>query len=169
MIYTILPLSALVCSQKLCKTHTLTHCCIVWSPMQQTLIYELVKIQKTFTKKIRGMEELDYHKRLKSLGMYSLERWRDRYMIIYRWQQLVRLKEKVLKLEASSRGTSRTIMPKKPPFRVEDRRLGTANKTILYNSPSSKVHHLFNSLPRRLRNMTGVSTDTFKDHLDRWL
>ena len=80
--------------------------------MQQTLIYELEKIQKTFTKKIRGMEELDYHKRLKSLGMYSLERWRDRYMIIYGWQQLVGLKENVLKLEASSRGTSRTIMPK---------------------------------------------------------
>ena len=101
--------------------------------------------------------------------MYSLERWRDRYMIIYGWQQLVGLKENVLKLEASSRGTSRTIMPKKPSFRVEDRRLGTANKTILYNSPLSKVQHLFNSLPRRLRNMTGVSTDTFKDHLDRWL
>ena len=90
-------------------------------------------------------------------------------MIIYGWQQLVGLKENVLKLEASSRGISRTIMPKKPPFRVEDRRLGTANKTILYNSHSSRVQHMFNSLQRRLRNMTGVSTDTFKDHLDRWL
>ncbi len=85
------------------------------------------------------MEELDYHQRLKSLGMYSLERRRDRYMIIYGWQQLEGLKENVLKLKASPRGTNRTIIPINPPFRVEDRRLGTANKTILHNSPLSKV------------------------------
>merc|ERR1712082_133909 len=86
-----------------------------------------------------------------------------------RWQQLDGLKENVLKLKASSRETNRTIIPIKPPFSVEDRRLGTASKTLIYNSPSSKVQWLFNSLPRRLRNMTGVSTDTFKGHLDRWL
>ena len=93
----------------------------------------------------------------------------DRYMIIYGWQQLEGLKENGLKLKASSRGTNRTIISIKPPFRVEDRRLGTAIKGIIYNSPSSKIQRLFNSLPRRLRNMTGVSTDTFKGHLDRWL
>ena len=89
----------------------LEYCCIVWSPMQQSLICELEKIQKTFTKKIRGMEELNYHQRLKSLGMYSLERRRERYMIIYGWQQLEGLKENVLKLKASSRETNRTIIP----------------------------------------------------------
>jgi len=115
------------------------------------------------------MEELDYHQRLKSLGMYSLEKRRERYMIVYGWQQLEGLKENVLKLEASSRETSRTKISIKPPFSVEGRRLGTANKTIIYNSPSSKIQRLFNCLPRRLRNMTGVSTDTFKVHLDRWL
>ena len=100
----------------------LEYCCVVWSPVQQTLINELENIQKTFTKKIRGLEELDYHQRLKSLGMYSLERRRDRYMIIYGWQQLEGLKENVLKLKTSSRETGRTIIPIKPPCKVEDRK-----------------------------------------------
>ena len=41
------------------------YCCIVWSPVNQKWIYELEKIQKNFTKKIKGMEELVYHERLK--------------------------------------------------------------------------------------------------------
>ena len=93
-----------------------------------------------------------------------MERRRDRYMIIYGWQQLEGLKENVLKLKTSSRETGRTIIPIKPPCKVEDRK-----KTIIYNGPASKIQRLFNSLPRKLRNMTGVSTDTFKGHLDRWL
>merc|ERR1711874_836158 len=50
------------------------YCCIVWSPVSQKWIYELEKIQKTFTSKINGMEKLDYHERL--------ERRRERFMII---------------------------------------------------------------------------------------
>ena len=42
------------------------YCCIVWSPVNQKWIYELEKIQKNFTKKIKGMEELNYHERLKN-------------------------------------------------------------------------------------------------------
>ena len=79
----------------------LEYCCIVWSPVQQSYINELEKIQKTFTSKINGMEELDYHERLKELDMYSLERRRDRYFIIYGWQQIEGLKENVLDLKTS--------------------------------------------------------------------
>ena len=59
----------------------LEYCCIVWSPVYQTYINELEMIQKTFTSKINGMEGIDYHDRLKKLGMYSLERRRERYMV----------------------------------------------------------------------------------------
>ena len=59
------------------------YCCIVWSPVSQKWIYELEKIQKSFTSKINGMEEFDYHERLKKLNLYSLERRRERFMIIY--------------------------------------------------------------------------------------
>ena len=89
------------------------YCCIVWSPVNQKWIYELEKIQKNFTKKIKGMEELNYHERLKKLNMYSLERRRERYMIIYGWQQLEGIKENVLRLVASdTRRDRRIISPK---------------------------------------------------------
>ena len=85
----------------------LEYCCIVWSPVQQTYINELEKIQKTFTSKIDGMEGLDNHERLEKLDLYSLERRRDRYFIIYGWQQLEGLKENVLGLKKCWIGTSR--------------------------------------------------------------
>ena len=49
------------------------YCCIVWSPVRRKWIYELEKIQKSFTSKINGMEELDYHERLNKINLYSLE------------------------------------------------------------------------------------------------
>ena len=59
------------------------YCCVVWSPVRQKWIYELEKIHKSFTIKIKDMENLDYHERLKKLNMYSLKRKHKRYMIIY--------------------------------------------------------------------------------------
>ena len=60
--------------------------------------------------------------RLKELDLYSLERRRDRYFIIYGWQQLEGLKENVLRLKSSWIGTSRRIVSKRIPYQVEGRR-----------------------------------------------
>ena len=147
----------------------LEYCCIVWSPVQQAYINELEKIQKTFTSKINGMEELDYHERLIKLDMYSLERRRDRYFIIYGWQQIEGLKENVLDLKTSWIGMSRRIISKRIPYQVEGRRLRRADTTKVFNCPARKVGRLFNSIPASIRNLTGVTTDTFKNHLDLWL
>ena len=76
-------------------------------------IYELEKNQKSFTSKIKDMEDLDKHERLKKLNMYSLERRHERYMIIYGWKQLEGLKENVLRLNASKTRRNRQIATKK--------------------------------------------------------
>ena len=88
----------------------LEYCCIVWSPIQQTYIAELENIQRIFTSKINGMEGLDYHERLKKLNIYSLERRRDRYFIIYGWQQIEGIKENILNLKTNWSGRSRNII-----------------------------------------------------------
>ena len=44
------------------------------------------------------MEEANYDERLEKLNINSLERRRERYMIIYSWQQLEVIKENVLRL-----------------------------------------------------------------------
>ena len=87
----------------------LEYCCIVWSPKEQQYINKIEDIQRIFTSKIDGMESLNYHQRLKKLGMYSMERRRDRYRIIYTWQQLEEIKENVMDLKISGNRSNRLI------------------------------------------------------------
>ena len=70
---------------KIFKTYIrskIDYCCLVWSPWYQKDIDKIERLQKNFTSKIEGMEKLNYHERLKKLNLYSLERRRERFMII---------------------------------------------------------------------------------------
>ena len=55
----------------------------LWSPFLIKYITQLEKIQRSFTKHIKGMNDMPYHEQLKSLGFYSLQRRRERYCVIY--------------------------------------------------------------------------------------
>ena len=116
------------------------------------------------------MEELDYHQRLKELKMYSMERRRERYMIIYGWQQLEGIKENVLKLKTSGRSGTRRIQLGDEKYSGNDGlRILPSVKTRILNSPARQTERLFNCMPKELREITGVTVDTFKKHLDKWL
>ena len=43
-------------------------------------------IQRTFTYKITEVQHLNYWERLQELKLYSLQRRRERYIIIYIWK-----------------------------------------------------------------------------------
>ena len=45
-------------------------------------------VQRTFTSKIWGFQHLDYWQRLKALDIMSLQRRRERYIIIHMWKIL---------------------------------------------------------------------------------
>ena len=145
----------------------LEYCCIIWSPNEQQYINKIEDIQRIFTRKIDGMEGLDYHSRLRELKMYSLERRRDRYRIIYGWQQIEGIKENIMKLRVNNNGYSRLI--NNGSLTKKGIKLSSRMKSKIYNSPLRKMERAFNSMPRKLRNLTGVTTDTFKRHLDKWL
>ena len=147
----------------------LEYCCVVWSPEQQKLINELENIQKIFTSKINGMESLNYHERLKSLEMYSLERRRERYFIIYGWQQIEGIKENIMNLRVSWGGRNRNITVPNIPHQINGKAITTKNRNLIHKSPARQCQRLFNCLPTTIRNLTGVTTDTFKNHLDKWL
>ena len=145
----------------------LEYCCIVWSPNKQQFINKIEDIQRVFTRKIDGMEGLNYHERLRMLNMFSLERRRERYRIIYGWQQIEGIKENVMKLRTNNNEGNRLInngSGEKKGFR-----LSAKMKSKLYNSPLRETERAFNSMPKHLRNITEVTTDTFKGHLDKWL
>ena len=63
----------------------LEYCCPLWNPLRIGDIQQIEGVQRTFTLKIRGCEKLDYHERLKHLGLFSLQRRRERYIIIHVW------------------------------------------------------------------------------------
>ena len=62
----------------------LDYCSVLWSPVDQASISRLESVCRHFTSQIHGMADLDYWERLSQLGMYSQERRRERYMIIFR-------------------------------------------------------------------------------------
>ena len=108
-------------------------------------------------------------KELKKLNLYSLERRREWYMIIYGWQQLEEIRENVLRLTATKTKRDRRIISSKIPNMANGKRLSRVEKRQIYNCPSRKTQRIFNSIPGSIRNLTGVTTDTFKRHLDEWL
>ena len=61
----------------------LDYCSQLWSPSLQSEIEKIEDVQRQFTKRIEGMENLPYQERLAKLKMYSQERRRDRYMCIF--------------------------------------------------------------------------------------
>ena len=62
--------------------------CQLWSPHQAKHINSIEKVQRSFTKHISGMYSLLYSERLTSLNLYSVQRRRERFLIIYVWKML---------------------------------------------------------------------------------
>ena len=147
----------------------LEYCCSVWSPVQQGVINEIERVQKSYTSKIEGMEGLDYHQRLVKLNVYSLERRREIYLIIYAWQMIEGIKENILGLRSKKYGRSRTIWSPVTSWSHKGIKIKHSMRTKIHNSSAKKMERLFNALPSKIRNITEKSTDTFKGHLDTWL
>ena len=61
----------------------LEYCSVLWSPSSVGLIQQLESIQWSFLRKIRGINCHNYWECLERMKMYSLERRRERYRIIY--------------------------------------------------------------------------------------
>ena len=60
----------------------LEYCCQLWNPSRKCDIQMLEQVQRNFIRKITGMEQLSYWEQLHALSMYSLERRRERYLIV---------------------------------------------------------------------------------------
>ena len=144
------------------------YCCPLWSPITIGLIRQLEAVQRSFTAKIHQMGDLDYWGRLKKLGLYSLERRRERYQIIYIYKILQGLvpnfegERYQIKLEYNDR-RGRTC--RVPGINV----LALSSITSMIEaSLSVRGPNLFNRLPIFLRNFNG-SVNAFKHKLDIFL
>ena len=133
----------------------------LWSTFLIKHITQLENIYRSFTKHITGMNDMPY--RLKSLGLYSLQRRREMYCIIYIWKIIEGLAPNLSKPITSTfsgrRGGSCVIS------HVNVGRVGT----LAYNSFRWRSIRLFNSLPVHLRLISSYSVLRFKTQLDIFL
>ena len=143
------------------------YCSQLWSPYKAGEIQAIESLQKAFISKIASMHEFNYWQQLKMLKLYSLERRRERYSIIYTWRTL---ESQVPNL------SSTPIEAKWHPRRGRECKIPTlANsvhptiKAIRFGSFAYRGPRLFNCLPADLRNLSKCSVDTFKNALDKFL
>ena len=152
----------------------LDYCSQLWSPHKAADVQAVEAVQRSFTALIWEAKGLNYWDRLQKLGhrlwlgFYSQQRRRERYRIIYTWKILEGLvpnpspnSKIVAKLcPRVGRMCCQSTLPSQASGRM---------KTLLAASLTYKGHHLFNSLPRQVRNTTNCKVEHFKNQLDKFL
>ena len=64
------------------------YACQLWKLYHKKDILLIENIQRLFTRHIKDVAHLDYKDRLSALRLYSLQRRRERYLMIYVWKIL---------------------------------------------------------------------------------
>ena len=147
----------------------LDYCSQLWSPHQVYLINKLEDLQKAFIRNIHGFRHMSYWKALKELGLYSLQRRRERYQIIYLWSILEGHAPNI-----KSNGQDLIKVQSEPSSRlgrtIQTRPLKNSRfANLRFNSLPFHGARLFNQLPKDVRNLTGCSKMTFKTSIDTLL
>ena len=143
----------------------LDYCSQLWTPDDQESINSIEKVQKHFLSKVSGTENLNHWERLKLLHLYSQERRRERYVMIFLWK----ISEGLVKgfdVKFSDNDTGRGRMAQPHAY---VRTAPAAVRRARESSLGVKGCRLFNLLPANIRSMTGCPVDTFKKSLDDFL
>ena len=144
----------------------LDYCSQLWTPDDQESIHSIECVQQNFISKVSGTENMNHWERLNYLKLYSQERRRERYVVIFLWkiaEGLVSGYEiEFSELDNGRRG--RTALPR-PYIRTAPAAVRRARESSL----SVKGCRLFNLLPPEVRSMSGCSVDMFKKGVDDFL
>ena len=139
------------------------YCCPLWHPDRLEDIKTLENVQRFFTRHIAGMEGADYWERLSRLKLQSLQRRRERYIIIHMWKLLHNLVPNDLNVEFYHR--ERLGWRARIPVLFERSR--QSSKTIFDASFAVNGPKLWNILPKSVNS--AVTLDSLKVHLGAFL
>ena len=90
------------------------YCCPLWNPHKMEDIKKLEGVQRSYTKRIHSVQHLSYWDRLKALKITSLQRRRERYIIIHIYKMINHLAPNDLQMEFyqnNRRGTCCRLPP----------------------------------------------------------
>ena len=141
----------------------LEYCCQLWNPGNTGDVEDIEALQRTFTSKIDTLKGKNYWERLKALNLFSLQRRRERYLIIYTWRILEKQVPNPGVQMSKHQSRGRTCYIK--GYKTNNSKL----KSIQNNSFVRAGSRLFNSLPTHIRNTTQCSVESFKRRLDKFL
>ena len=139
------------------------YCCPVWNTSKLEDIKRLETVQRSFTAKINEVKHLSYWDRLKSLKMMSLQRRRERYVIIHVFKILHDLAPNDIGLQFHQT-TRRGVCCKVPPL--------VKNSKHKYQRKYDESFHvfgakLFNLIPKQIKKKK--SLDSFKASLTKFI
>ena len=145
----------------------LDYCSQLWSPGDQASINKIEAVQHHLLNRIKDKRliGLNYWEKLKELKLYSQERRRERYQVIFLWkisQGLVSGYD----VNFTSGGTRRGRMIIPNPV---DKSSPSVVRRARENSLGVKGAKLFNLLPEGIRTINTEHVDLFKNHLDVFL
>ena len=145
----------------------LDYCCQLWCPADQGSINKIEGVQRSLLSRIREarLEKVSYWDKLRILKLYSQERRRERYLVIFIWKISQGLVEGY---DLSYTNLDSRTGRKAIPHHV-DRSAPACVRRARERSLGVKGVQLFNLLPVQLRNSEHGDLEMFKNHLDIYL
>ena len=141
----------------------LEYCCPLWSPSKISDIQVIEGVQRHFTSRISGLSNMSYWERLKKLKLSSLQRRRERYLIICMFKMLNNLMPNDLVITFSDQGR-RGIRAAVPPLNKS----ATNKAQRMYDESFAVMGpRLWNCIPAETTRKTKLST--FKTSLGSFL
>ena len=141
----------------------LEYCCEVWNPHLLKDIRRIEQVQRSFTVKIKGLKELDYWERLDKLKIRSLQRRREKQIILHVWKILNGVFPNSINLEFKETQRPKAIRAiSKPLPKVKGRILTLYENSFIINSVK-----LWRILPPKLTYVDDLNK--FKLELDSFL
>ena len=140
---------------KLLVRPILEYSSVLWSPITKGEIQRLEEIQQSFIRKIAGISKI-YSEALKELNLYSLERRRERYIVIQVWKMIEGLVPNLNNTPTSSLLQQTSINQRRGRTLQVHKLAATPSHLQQIKRQSVKCFgvKLFNSLPKYVRNIT---------------
>ena len=141
----------------------LEYCCPLWHPTKISDIQELESIQKTFIARIAGMRDMHYWDCLIHLSLMSLQRRRERFIILHMWKILNETASNDLNIQFVTRPRFGNLA-KIPSARKNNT---AANQSLFDNSFAVQSPKLWNAIPYHLNVIQDLQL--FKDRLTKFM
>ena len=157
--------------------------CVLWSPTSLDQIKHLESVQKFFTGKIsfKNNNKMDYWERLQDLKLFSVERRRERYIILYTWKVIhnmypnpgLQLNKIFPNSHTQNPANGITVTSFNDRTGMKIGHIPTKQRNLKSLSVLNKCCDLYNCLPSQLRRPISADAEPnypqFKTELDKWL